>query len=219
VETGQSLFLNPPPEGDAAERGRRLFTQACDFAAGAESEDRIPPPGLPEIAFAGRSNVGKSSLVNALTGRKTLARVSHTPGRTQQINFFDLAGQLILVDLPGYGYAEVSKSKQRNWGRLIKDYLRGRPCLRCVYLLIDGRHGLKGLDRELMRLLDESAVAYRIVLTKTDETKPAELAAVIARTAETLKSHTAAFPLLFATSSHTGAGIEDLRAEIARQAG
>ncbi len=219
METGKSLYLNPAPEGEDAERGRLLFAAECGFAAGADSHERVPPPTLPEIAFAGRSNVGKSSLVNALTGRKTLARVSHTPGRTQQINFFDLGGRLMLVDLPGYGYAEVSKGKKRNWGVLIKDYLRGRPSLRCVYVLVDSRHGLKGLDREIMKLLDESAVAYRIVLTKTDETKAADLETVVARTAETLKSHTAAFPFLFTTSSRKGDGIEALRAEIAGHAG
>ena len=214
METETRHYLSPPPEGETAERGRLLFAGECGFAAGADAHERIPPPTLPEIAFAGRSNVGKSSLVNALTGRKTLARVSHTPGRTQQINFFDLAGRLMLVDLPGYGYAEVSKKQQKNWGVLIKDYLRGRPPLRCVYLLIDGRHGLKPLDREIMTLLDESAVAYRVVLTKADETKPDDLAAVVARTGEALKDHTAAFPLVFVTSSRKGAGIEELRAEI-----
>ncbi len=202
----------------ALERGRWLFAQACDFAAGADSHERVPEATLPEIAFAGRSNVGKSSLVNALTGRKTLARVSHTPGRTQQINFFDLAGQLMLVDLPGYGYAEVSKKKQKNWGILIQDYLRGRAALRCVYLLIDGRHGLKPLDRQIMTLLDESAVAYRVVLTKIDETSPPDLGAVLARTTEVLTGHTAAFPQVFTTSSRKSRGIEDLRAEVASHA-
>jgi GTP-binding protein len=199
---------------DALESGRLLFAGPCAFAAGAETHDRIPPPGLPEIAFAGRSNVGKSSLVNALTGRKTLARVSHTPGRTQQINFFDLGGRLMLVDLPGYGYAEVSKKRARNWGVLIKDYLRGRPTLRAVYLLIDARHGLKALDRDIMDLLDESAVSYRLVLTKTDQTKPADLAATGDAIAHELKTRTAAFPTLFSTSAHKSDGIAELRAEI-----
>ncbi len=206
---------NPPPDAGAVERGRLLFAGPCDFAAGAETHDRLPDPTLPEVAFAGRSNVGKSSLVNALTGRKTLARVSHTPGRTQQINFFDLGGRILLVDLPGYGYAEVSKARKENWGQLIKDYLRGRPTLRVVYLLVDSRHGLKPLDREIMKLLDEAAVAYRVVLTKMDETKAAELAKVVAAVELELKTHTAGFPTLFPTSSHEARGIEALRAEIA----
>jgi GTP-binding protein len=202
-----------PTEFDL-ESGRLLFAGECSFAAGAETHERIPAPTLPEVAFAGRSNVGKSSLVNALAGRKTLARVSHTPGRTQQINFFDLAGRLMLVDLPGYGYAEVSKTRSKNWGILIKDYLRGRPNLMAVYLLIDARHGLKALDREIMDLLDESAVSYRIVLTKTDQTKQVELDKIIEATIAECKRRTAAYPTLFPTSSREASGIELLRAEI-----
>ena len=200
------------PDSEALEAGRKLFAGTCDFMWGSEKQDQLPPPGLPEIAFAGRSNVGKSSLVNALTGRKTLARVSHTPGRTQQINFFDLGHRLVLVDLPGYGHAEVSKEKKHNWGRLIRDYLRGRVALRLVCLLIDGRHGLKDVDREIMKLLDESAVAYRIVLTKADKTKPAELASIVEAVSLELKKHTAAFPELFVTSSHEAEGIAEIRA-------
>jgi GTP-binding protein len=202
-------------QGELIERGRLLFAGNCDFIWGAESQDQLPPATLSEIAFAGRSNVGKSSLVNALTGRKTLARVSHTPGRTQQINFFDLGGRLILVDLPGYGHAEVSKKQKQNWGRLIRDYLKGRVMLRAVCLLIDSRHGLKDLDLEIMGLLDKAAVSYRVVLTKADKTKQAELQAVIQSTTAALKTHTAAFPRVFVTSSHDIDGIAELRAEIA----
>ncbi len=202
-------------DAEAIERGRLLFAGTCDFAWGSETHDQLPPAGLSEVAFAGRSNVGKSSLVNALTGRKTLARVSHTPGRTQQINFFDLGGRLMLVDLPGYGHAEVSKVRQQNWGRLIRDYLKGRVTLRAVCLLIDSRHGLKDLDREIMTMLDKAAVSYRVVLTKADKTKPAELQSVIQSTTAALKKHTAAFPSVFVTSSHDIEGIAELRAEIA----
>ncbi len=205
-----------PEEQETLEHGRLLFAGGCDFAWGAESHDQLPPPGLPEIAFAGRSNVGKSSLVNALTGRKTLARVSHTPGRTQQINFFNLGGRLTLVDLPGYGHAEVSKKRQQNWGRLIRDYLKGRVALRAVCLLIDSRHGLKELDEEIMKLLDKAAVSYRVVLTKTDKIKPDERETVVAATTLALKKHTAAYPDVFTTSSHGHEGIEALRAEIAQ---
>ena len=198
---------------DQLEHGRKLFAAECQFVAGADTEVRLPAFRLPEIAFAGRSNVGKSSLVNALTNRKTLARVSHTPGRTQQINFFDLGGRLTLVDLPGYGYAEVSKEKKQNWGTLIRNYLRGRINLQIVCLLIDGRHGLKPLDHEIMDLLDESAVAYRVILTKAD--KVGADRSVIETTMEGLKRHTAAFPEVQLTSSHDAVGIEELRATLA----
>jgi len=160
------------PTGDEAlseaeiEAGRLLFAKECAFAAGAARLDQLPPEGLPEVAFAGRSNVGKSSLVNALTNRKTLARTSNTPGRTQQINLFDLGGRLALADLPGYGYAKVSKAKAAAWGRFITDYLRGRASLRRCLVLVDSRHGLKPTDRQVMDLMDESAVNYQIVLTK-----------------------------------------------------
>ena len=147
------------------------FNGECDFVAAAASLDRIPPESLPEIAFAGRSNVGKSSLINALTGRKALARTSHTPGRTQQLNFFTIQEQFLLVDMPGYGYAKVSKTTRKSWDDLIKQYLRGRVSLKCVFLLIDSRHGLKESDREMMKMLDETAVAYRIILTKADKLK------------------------------------------------
>ncbi|KZD06297.1 GTP-binding protein [Oceanibaculum pacificum] len=199
----------------ALEAGRLLFAQECGFVAAAETLDRLPPDSLPEIAFAGRSNVGKSSLVNALTGRKTLARTSNTPGRTQQLNFFKLGERLLLVDLPGHGYAKVSKSQSKNWTFLVKDYLRGRVALRRVCLLVDARHGLKDNDRELMALMDKAAVVYQVVLTKTDKTKPAELAAMIETLSAELSKRTAAYPVIFPTSALEGAGIEALRAELA----
>ena len=196
-----------------SEFARKLFAGSCDFIAGAPNEAAMPAPSLPEIAFAGRSNVGKSSLVNALTGRKTLARVSHTPGRTQQINFFDLGHRLILSDLPGYGYAEVSKAQKAEWGKLIRDYLAGRATLQAVCLLIDGRHGLKAVDEEILDLLDGAAVSTRVILTKADKAK--ELDKVIEAVTGGLKRHTAAYPHLFVTSSHAGQGIEDLRTMLA----
>ena len=200
------------------EAARKLFAGSCDFFAGTMTVERIPPEGLPEVAFAGRSNVGKSSLVNALTNRKTLARVSHTPGRTQQINFFNLGDRLALVDLPGYGYAKVSKKVSADWNDLIKSYLRGRVCLRRVCLLIDGRHGFKETDEAIMTLLDGAAVVYQIVLTKTDEVKPATLATRIEVMKAALVKHPAAWPEILATSSVTGMGIEDLRTALAEVA-
>ena len=197
------------------EAGRRLFAQECRFVAGAATLDRLPPAGLPEVAFAGRSNVGKSSLVNALTNRQTLARTSNTPGRTQQLNFFELGGRLVLVDLPGYGYAKVSKARVADWTRLLTRYLKGRATLSTAMLLVDSRHGLKDSDRAMMAELDGAAVAYQIVLTKADKPKPAELDAVRAAVAEELKRHPAAFPAVRTTSAETGAGIAGLRARLA----
>ena len=204
-----------PPEAvlDAAaeEAGRRLFAGACDFVAGAATEAALPPDALPEIAFAGRSNVGKSSLLNALTGRTTLARVSHHPGRTQQLNFFDLAQRLMLVDLPGYGFAEASKRDIERWTQLIHRYLRGRASLKRSLLLIDARHGVKEPDRPLMTLLDEAAVSYQVVLTKIDKVKPAELEERVAAIARELAGHVAAHPVIHLTSAHQGLGIAALR--------
>jgi GTP-binding protein len=202
-------------DGAANEAGRRLFAQACDFVIGALTSDQLPAPDLPEIAFAGRSNVGKSSLVNALTGRATLARTSNTPGRTQQINFFDLGGRLLLVDLPGYGYAKAARGEIRRWNRLIRDYLRGRTALRRVLLLVDARHGLKAADIEVMRAMDEAAVSYQVVLTKADKVPPAVLAQVEATVAATAREHVAAHPQVLTTSARSGAGIPELRAELA----
>jgi GTP-binding protein len=200
---------------DAIEAGRLLFAQECRFIAGAADPSALPPDGLPEIAFAGRSNVGKSSLVNALTGRRTLARISHTPGRTQQLNFFDLGGRLVLVDLPGYGYAKVSKSLAASWVVLLRRYLRGRATLRRALVLVDARHGLKDSDIEILKLLDETAVAARVILTKADKASGAERVAVVAAVETALKAHPAAFPFVHLTSSETGEGIAALRAQLA----
>lgn len=176
--------------------------------------DGLPPFALPEIAFAGRSNVGKSSLINALCGRSTVARTSNTPGRTQELNFFDVSGRMILVDMPGFGFAQAPKDKVDAWKRLVNGYLRGRPTLRRCMLLVDSRHGLKDSDREMMKMLDQSAVVYQVVLTKIDKLKASELAAVQQRTRDEIVSHVAAHPTLILTSSEKGIGIPELRAEI-----
>ena len=199
----------------ALERGRLLFAGPCDFFAGAMTVPQLPPARGQEVAFAGRSNVGKSSLVNALCGRKALARTSNTPGRTQQLNFFDLGGVISLVDLPGYGYSSVGKAKAAAWTETTRAYLKGRVELKRVCLLVDSRHGLKAGDEDIMTLLDKSAVIYQVVLTKADKTGSQELAAIKAATAETLKRHVAAHPIIRITSSETGAGIPELRAELA----
>jgi GTP-binding protein len=196
------------------EAGRKLFAGPCDFFFAAAKSDGLPPPGAPEIAFAGRSNVGKSSLINALTARQSLARTSNTPGRTQELIFFDLAGVLTLVDMPGYGYAAVNKQKVASWGQLMRDYLRGRAPLLRAFVLVDGRHGLKESDIETMSLLDKSAVSYAVVLTKRDEVKPAEREARVAATLEALRAHPAAYPEAFFTSARTGEGIPELRGHI-----
>jgi GTP-binding protein len=198
------------------EQGRRLFAGPVGFQLSAPRLEILPPADLPEVAFAGRSNVGKSSLLNALTGRNGLARTSNTPGRTQELNLF-LAGEppmLRLVDMPGYGYAEAPKDLVRQWARLVNDYLRGRPTLKRVLVLVDSRHGLKPVDREIMELLDKAAVSYQILLTKADKIKPTALAAVMAAVAEEARRHPAAHPKLIATSSETGAGIAELRAAV-----
>ncbi|MGA7196518.1 ribosome biogenesis GTP-binding protein YihA/YsxC, partial [Roseiarcus sp.] len=197
---------------DWTEAGRKLFAGPCDFFFAAAKSDGLPPVGPPEIAFAGRSNVGKSSLVNALTGRTGLARASNTPGRTQELIFFDLNGKATLVDMPGYGYAAVAKAKSASWGRLIQDYLRGRPSLLRVFLLVDGRHGLKESDHETMAMLDAAAVSYAVALTKRDEVKAADREARIASTLEGLRKHVAAFPEVLFTSARTGDGVAELRA-------
>ena len=200
------------------ECGRWLFAQECVFVSGAANYDGVPEADLPEIAFVGRSNVGKSSLINALAGRKTLARTSNTPGRTQQINFFRLQDALMLADLPGYGYAKASKTEIKRWTRLIFDYLRGRPSLRRVCLLIDARHGLKDKDIEVMKDLDEAAVSYQIVLTKCDKVKPGALMRLTDSTSSRITKHVAAHPTIIRTSSLRNEGIEALRAELAMMA-
>lgn len=207
--------LTPDLDTDTLEAGRRLFAQECRFIAGAATLAALPEAGLPEVAFAGRSNVGKSSLVNALTGRRTLARTSNTPGRTQQINFFDLGGRLWLVDLPGYGYARESKAKIAAWTELVNRYLKGRVTLRRVCLLVDSRHGLKASDEEMMTMLDRAAVPYQVVLTKADKVKPPALAAVREATAAALKPHAAAHPEVAVTSAEDQRGIPELRASLA----
>ena len=210
--------MNEPSAGqqNAAliEAGRKLFAGPCDFFFAAAKSDGLPPIGAPEIAFAGRSNVGKSSLVNALTGRQSLARTSNTPGRTQELIFFDLGKQLTLVDMPGYGYAAVNKNKVASWGQLMRDYLRGRSALMRAFVLVDGRHGLKDSDIETMKLLDASAVSYAIVLTKRDEVKLADQQTRVDATLEALRTHPAAYPGTFFTSSRTGEGIPELRGHI-----
>ncbi|HLF58379.1 MAG TPA: ribosome biogenesis GTP-binding protein YihA/YsxC [Alphaproteobacteria bacterium] len=197
------------------EDGRRLFAQDCRFVTGALSLDAIPEGTLPEVAFAGRSNVGKSSLLNALTGRRTLARVSRTPGRTRQLNFFSLGERLMLADLPGYGYAEAGKREVAAWNRLIDAYLKGRAPLRRVCLLIDARLGPTARDRQVMDRLDTAAVSYQIVLTKADKIKEGALERLRARLAQELKTRPAAHPEIMVTSAWAGRGIAELRAELA----
>ncbi|MGY8999017.1 MAG: ribosome biogenesis GTP-binding protein YihA/YsxC [Rhodospirillales bacterium] len=197
------------------EAGRVLFTQKCEFVISAAAFDQLPDSELPEIAFAGRSNVGKSSLLNALAGRKNLARTSNTPGRTQQVNFFNLGERLMLTDLPGYGYARATKSIVEKWTRLIKSYLKGRVQLRRVCLLIDSRHGMKDTDREAMDLMDAAAVGYQIILTKCDKVKASELENLLEKTHKEIAKHVAAHPDIMVTSSFKSQGILELRATLA----
>ena len=196
------------------EQGRKLFAGQCDFIAASTSIENLPGMDGPEVAFAGRSNVGKSSLVNALTGRKTLARTSQTPGRTKQLIFFDLAKRMRLVDLPGYGYAKASKSDIKTWTGLTLAFLKGRQTLMRVMLLIDSRRGVLDVDREIMKIFDDAAVSWALVLTKMDKLKKSEQDAVIAAAEKEAATHVAAWPGVFATSSEKGLGIAELRAHI-----
>jgi GTP-binding protein len=200
------------------ERGRKLFAGDWQFTWAAPSIETLPPMGSIEVAFAGRSNVGKSSLINALTGRNSLARTSHTPGRTQELIFFEGPANagLRLVDMPGYGYAAAPKSKVQSWTELIHKFLLGRASLARVYVLVDARHGLKDVDLDVLKTLDRAAVSYQIVLTKADQVKPAELDTRRAETAAALAKHPAAFPDVLATSSRSGHGMPELRAAMVR---
>jgi GTP-binding protein len=201
---------------ELAERARKLFSGPIEFLKSAPELQFLPDPTVPEIAFAGRSNVGKSSLLNALTNRNGLARTSNTPGRTQELNFFDVGDplQLRLVDMPGYGFAEAPKGLVRRWRYLMNDYLRGRAALKRALVLVDSRHGLKQVDREMMTMLDDAAVGYHIVLTKGDKVKASALGSIYEATMVEAAKHPAAHPAIFTTSSETGSGIAELRTAI-----
>jgi GTP-binding protein len=204
----------------ALEAARRLFAGRVEFLKSAPALHFLPEPDAPEIAFAGRSNVGKSSLLNALTGRKAIARTSVTPGRTQELNFFEVGEPtaLRLVDMPGYGFAKAPLKVVEQWKRLVRDFLRGRDVLKRTLVLIDARHGVKTVDLEMMKMLDEAAVGYRLVLTKADKIKASELAAVLAATQAEARKHPAAYPVVHVTSSEKGMGIAELRAAVVQDA-
>jgi len=202
-------------DAERIEAGRVLFAGPVEFELGVASLDQLPEGDLPEVAFAGRSNVGKSSLINAVTGRSKLARASTEPGRTRELNFFRVGDRLRLVDMPGYGYAKAGKADIKRWTTLVRDYLRGRAALKRVMLLVDARHGLKPHDREVMDVLDQAAVNYQLVLTKADKPKPTEVVALSAAARAEIHKRPAAHPDVIATSAETGLGIEQLRAEIA----
>ncbi len=207
--------LVEPPDDATREKGRLLFAGPVDFVKGVVAMDGLPPPDRAEVCFAGRSNVGKSSLINALTGRKNIARASNTPGRTQEINYFTLGDDHYLVDLPGYGFAEAPVAVVAKWQRLLKAYLAGRQTLRRAFVLIDTRHGIKAVDEEILTLLDRSAVTFQIVMTKADKVKPADREKVLAQVRAALQKHPAAYPEIVLTSSEKGDGIETLRAIVA----
>ncbi len=210
-----SFPIAPEPDEAAAEAARLMFAGPVDFLKGVVAMDGLPAADRPEVCFAGRSNVGKSSLINALTGRKGLARASNTPGRTQEINYFTLSDRAYLVDLPGYGFAKAPLPVVAKWQALLKSYLAGRPTLRRAFCLIDARHGIKPVDHEIMTLLDRSAVPFQVVLTKADKLGPTSLNPVLAQVEDELQKHPAAFPQLVVTSSDKGQGIATLRSIIA----
>lgn len=207
--------LAPKPEPEEAENGRLLFAAGSEFLKGVVAMDGMPPGDKIEVCFAGRSNVGKSTLINAVTGRKALARASNTPGRTQEINFFTIADSHYLVDLPGYGFANAPVNVVEKWQRLLKAYLSGRANLRRAFVLIDSRHGVKSVDEEIMDLLDKSAVPFQVVLTKADKIKQADMPGLLDQVRAALAKHPAAYPEIVATSSEKGVGIPTLRAIIA----
>jgi len=210
-----AFTLAPEPEEEAREAGRLLFAGPVDFVKGVTAMSGLPPADRVEVCFAGRSNVGKSSLINALTGRKNLARASNTPGRTQEINYFALGDSRYMVDLPGYGFAEAPVAVVRQWQALLKQYLQGRVTLRRAFVLIDTRHGVKAVDEEILGLLDKSAVAFQVVMTKADKVNRATREANIAQVMQALQKHPAAYPEIVVTSSEKGEGVETLRAIIA----
>ena len=208
--------IDEAARAETIERARKLFSGRIDFLLSAPKLMHLPEPIVPEVAFAGRSNVGKSTLINALTGRKALARASNTPGRTQELNFFEVGEPLFfrLVDMPGYGFAEAPKDVVKKWRFLINDYLRGRQVLKRTLVLVDSRHGLKPVDREVLDMLDLAAVSYRVVLTKGDKIKPTELAATADKVAEEIRKRPAAHPDVLTTAAETGQGIPELRAAV-----
>ncbi len=210
-----AVNITPAHSRAQIEAGRLLFARDVTFMLSVVKLSALPPPNMPEVCFAGRSNVGKSSLINALTNRKDLARASNTPGRTRELNYFNVDERIRVVDLPGYGYARASKKDIANWTGLTRDYLRGRAPLRRVFVLIDSRHGLKDSDIDIMEMLDEAAVTYQLIMTKTDKLKKGELEKIIKKTARRVKKRPAAFPELICTSSVKKNGLDELRAEIA----
>ncbi len=208
--------MDEQQQAELARRAGKLFSGRVDFLLSAPQLKFLPDPTVPEIAFCGRSNVGKSTLLNAITGRKSIARASVTPGRTQELNFFEVGDptQFRLVDMPGYGFAKAPPKVVEKWKKLVKSFLRGRAVLNRTLVLVDSRHGLKDVDREMMKMLDEAAVGYRVVLTKADKIKASALAEVTEKVAAEAKKHPAAFPVLHVTSAEKGMGIEELRAAV-----